>query len=186
MNVSKNNFILVLLLGILILLMIAIVGLFIQMNRLQSEIITVFKAQIPGNGLDINTMAPDFSLTNLLGKKISLTDFKGHKVLLVFASTTCPHCIDMFPHLKIFADRSSNIQVVMVLNGSVEDDQKLVQTQGYSFPVLIWDEAIAQDYKIPGTPFFYSIDEKGVIKSLGNAITEDQIAKLVQTVDIKY
>ncbi|MBD8387540.1 TlpA disulfide reductase family protein [Dysgonomonas sp. BGC7] len=42
----------------------------------------------------VGTYAPHFSLTNIQGKNIQLTDFRGKYLLLAFVSTTCDICKD--------------------------------------------------------------------------------------------
>ncbi|MEI6186708.1 MAG: trypsin-like peptidase domain-containing protein, partial [Dehalococcoidia bacterium] len=41
---------------------------------------------------NVGCVAPAFTLTGLDGKPVSLNSFKGRKVLLVFAGTSCPGC----------------------------------------------------------------------------------------------
>ena len=46
------------------------------------------------------TPAPDFTLHDIHGKPVSLSDFKGKKVVLVFWATWCPDCRAEVPQLK--------------------------------------------------------------------------------------
>jgi len=46
--------------------------------------------------------------------------------------------------------------------------------------VLAWDDAVARDYLVPGTPFFYVIDGAGVIANVGFAGTLKQLEALVE------
>lgn len=52
-----------------------------------------------GNGLKVGKSAPDFTLKNVDGKMVSLSDFNNKKgVILIF---TCNHC----PYSKLYEDR---------------------------------------------------------------------------------
>lgn len=51
--------------------------------------------------------------------------------------------------------------------------------QGFSFPVLAWDDAVAEQYRVPGTPFFVVVDGQGVITGGGFANTQAELARLV-------
>lgn len=47
-----------------------------------------------------------------------------------------------------------------------------------SFPILMWEDAVARDYQVPGTPFFYVIDRDAMIANTGFAGTLDQLEVL--------
>jgi methylamine dehydrogenase accessory protein MauD len=111
---------------------------------------------------------------------VSLDDFAGQRVLLAFSSTHCPACKEMYLHLKAFSEDREDVQVVMISLGSAEENRQLREKQGFGFPVLTWDDKVAQDYEVPGTPFFYVIDGEGVITSKGFANTLEQLKQLVK------
>jgi len=109
---------------------------------------------------------------------VSLDDFAGQRVLLAFSSPRCPACVEMYPHLKAFSEGREDVQVVMISRGSAEENRQLIEEGGFGFPVLTWDDEVARDYEIPGTPFFYVIDG-GVSINKGFANTLEQLEELV-------
>lgn len=156
--------VLLLLMGIVILLMVAIIGLFVRMNQLQQTVLAALTASRAGAieqemGLQAGTAAPAFALSDTAGTTVSLRDFAGRRVLLVFASPRCPPCVAMYPHLEAFGEGRADVQVVMVSRGSVEENRRLAEEQGFEFPVLTWEDGVAEAYQVPGTPFFYVVDE---------------------------
>lgn len=177
MNGNKTNFLLLMLIGIDILLIIAVSGLFIRVNMLQRSL-SIQPAQ---NGLKVSAKAPSFTLEDTTGKSVSLSDFAGENVLLVFSSVTCSYCAEMYPWLKEFSERHGDMKIIMISNGSVEDNQRLVETQGFAFPVLIHAGSVAEDYLVPGTPFFYVIDGNGIITAVGYAGSLSQLEELVSS-----
>jgi peroxiredoxin len=48
--------------------------------------------------------APPFTLKTPQGATVSLSDFRGHPVLLEFFATWCPHCQAEAPHLRALAN----------------------------------------------------------------------------------
>jgi hypothetical protein len=79
---TRLEVLLLLLMGIVILLMVAIIGLFIRMNQLQSQVLAAmgsFQAEAIGLeiGLEVGTQAPDFTLPDTAGQMVSLDDFAG-------------------------------------------------------------------------------------------------------------
>jgi uncharacterized protein YneF (UPF0154 family) len=97
MNEVKTNVLLLMLMGIVILLMVAIIGLFIRMNQLQGHVLATLaplQSEAIGQemGLEIGTEAPDFTLPDTAGRMVSLGDFARQRVLLAFSSARCPAC----------------------------------------------------------------------------------------------
>ncbi len=178
---------LLMLMAIVILLMIAIAGLFVRMIQLQQEVLAALvplQAGAMGQemGLEVGTQSPPLTLPDTSGSMISLEDFAGQRVLLVFFSTHCRACTEMYPHLRAFSESQEDVQVVMISQGSAEENRQLVQAQGFAFPVLPvldWGDRVMLDYRVPGTPFFYVIDGARVITSEGFANTLEQLEMLV-------
>lgn len=89
----------------------------------------------------------------------------------------------MYPHLRAFSENRPDVQVVMISQGSAEENQQLVEAQGFAFPVLPvsgLDDEVMVDYQVPGTPFFYVIDGEGAIVNKGFANPLEQLKELVQ------
>lgn len=183
---TKTNTLLLMLMGIVILLMIAITGLFLRMTQLQRTVIAVLglpQAQASGaydeaRGLEVGTAAPAFTLSNLAGQETSLADFRGQQILLAFTSPQCPPCQEMYPHLQAFSEQHTDAQIIMISLGSVEEGQQVVFEHSFSFPVLLWEEEMAEAYRVSSTPFFYVVDPQGVIVSKGVANTLERLESL--------
>jgi methylamine dehydrogenase accessory protein MauD len=183
MSQSRTETLILMLMAVVILLMVANIGLFIRMNQLQSQVLVALEPlqapRVP-EGLEIGTNAPDFTLPDTEGRMVSLEDLAGQKALLGFSSTQCPGCIGTWPHLRASSEREKDVQVVLISRGSTGENLQLVEEQGFGFPVLTWEDAVAQDYQVPGTPFFYVIDEEGAIANAGFANTLEQLEALVK------
>jgi len=95
MGGSRTEVLLLLLTGIVLLLMVAIIGLFLRMNQLQREVLAALEPLRPAQppaGLSPGTQAPAFTLPDLSGQSVSLEALAGRRVLLAFASPRCPAC----------------------------------------------------------------------------------------------
>ena len=58
--------------------------------------------------------APDFSLKDLKGAEVKLSDLKGKVVLLSFSATWCPHCRTAVPKLKEIEARYKDRDFVLL------------------------------------------------------------------------
>ncbi|WP_322508315.1 peroxiredoxin family protein [Anaerolinea sp.] len=184
---EKSKIFTSMLMGTIFLLFIAVAGLFIRVNQLQNQILVLmeyFPVDAGQNsGLSIDTNAPDFTLPNTDGKYFSLHDFLGQKILLGFSSIDCPYCKKMYPELRSFSKKSSNLQIVLISRGTLKENQELVQEQQFNFPILTLEQGnseIGKNFQVPGTPFFYVIDEVGKICSKGFANTEEHLEELIR------
>jgi methylamine dehydrogenase accessory protein MauD len=119
------------------------------------------------DGLKPGKKAPDFTLPNMEGEEVSLHDFAGSKVLLVFTQGGCGPCERVLPELNRLG-RSDDLQVLVVNNGNREATRSFAEKAGAQFPVLAQEHfSVARQYQMFATPFAFLIDERGIIRSNG-------------------
>ncbi len=113
-------------------------------------------------------LAPAFSLRDISGKTVTLSQFKGKVVILDFWATWCPPCREEIPHLVDFYNRYKGKGVVIV--GVALDDEGLrvvkpfVEKHKINYPVVIADDAVQSAYgPIQGIPTKFIIDQNGNI-----------------------
>jgi thiol-disulfide isomerase/thioredoxin len=64
---------------------------------------------------------PDFSLKDLAGQPVTLSNLRGRPVLISFFATWCPPCVEEIPSLEILAERLGPSATVLVV--SVDEDE---------------------------------------------------------------
>lgn len=91
--------------------------------------------------IDYKKQAPDFSLQNLDGKTVNLTDYSDKILVIHIATTWCPFCNAEAPYLeKLYQDyKSQGVEVLII---DVKEPRELVQEKlkekhELSFPVLL-------------------------------------------------
>lgn len=141
----------------------------------------VSESRLNRGGLPAGTHAPDFTLPDLSGKKRSLKDFRGKRVLLVFSDPDCGPCDALTPRLtELHKQHSTNgVEVLMVSRGERKANRAKAKQHDCEFPVVLqkgW--RTSKDYAMFGTPVAYLIDEEGVIAK-EVAIGPDAILSLV-------
>ena len=121
-------------------------------------------------GHEIGKRAPDFTLPTLDGKQLSLSQFRGKKVMVNFWQSSCSACRTEVPYIQSVYNRWSRDNLV-ILAVSVGERTAFVQSfvdrQGLTFPVLLDpDEAVSKTYQVPSYPTTFFINADGIIKKM--------------------
>lgn len=111
--------------------------------------------------------APEFSLTSLQGKQVSLADFNGQVVLLDFWASWCPPCRASMPLLGGL-DAKYRDKGLKVISINERDTPALaegvVKEMKYKALVLLdEDGSVADRYQIEYLPTLILIDQKGKV-----------------------
>lgn len=113
--------------------------------------------------------APDFTLPSVMGDTLSLADFRGRPLILVFWRINCPSCEYQMPFLQAFYEKWSDDEVALVTVNVGEPPVMVgeyVSRHGLTFPVLLdTRQQVAQNYGIIGVPFAFLIDADGLIRA---------------------
>lgn len=123
--------------------------------------------------------APAFTLTDLAGKKVSLSSYKGKAVLINFWATWCGPCKIETPWIVELRNRyaSQGFEVLGIDtegddakpgSGAFKKDQaaveKFVQQEKMPYPVLLNGDGISKPYGgLDDLPTSFYIDRKGVV-----------------------
>lgn len=123
-------------------------------------------SRIKRDGLTAGTPAPEFRLPRIDGGTLSLADYRGRKVLLVFSDPHCGPCEALAPKLEELHRKRSDLEVIMVSRGDRQENSKKIAQYELSFPVVLqkqWE--VSRSYAMFGTPVGYLVDEAGVLAS---------------------
>lgn len=129
--------------------------------------------------------APAFTLKNLEGVDVSLSDYKGKIVLLNFWATWCGYCDMEMPDLQKFDLENEDLVVLAI---DVQEDRDTVEEYitkgGYTFEVVLdQDGSLAQTYLVSGYPTSYFIDEEGLlIGAVPGMMTYEQMNEVLTSI----
>ena len=116
---------------------------------------------------DLPNQAPDWSLKNLEGDVVSLEDFRGKTVVLNFWATWCGPCKTEIPTFSQFAEENPDIPVLgIAVEGSAKSLKRAAKALGISYPVLIANREIKENYKVSSLPTTVVVDPQGQIKDV--------------------
>lgn len=112
--------------------------------------------------------APAFSLPDMEGNIISLSDFRGKLVLLNIWATWCRPCVDEMPSIETLYNRFKQDDFVILAVSIDTQGKKIVgpfmKKNNLNFKVLLDTKGSLQDaYHTTGIPESFIIDKNGVI-----------------------
>lgn len=120
------------------------------------------------SGSQIGSLAPDFTLKNLNDQTITLNDFKGKNILLVFWALSCGWCAAEKDDLIKFTNeqkdlpdsRQGKLEVLVIINNSKEKVLEYVKKEGINFTILLDEGGVTFDkYQAFGTPAHFLINK---------------------------
>ncbi|MGE7910966.1 redoxin domain-containing protein [Lysinibacillus xylanilyticus] len=149
-------------------------------------------------GLKNGDTPPDFTLTSLDGKDVTLSELRGKKVVLNFWATWCPPCKAEMPHMQNYYEqyaKKDNVEIIAVnltqAERDITDDAKVDSVMTFrdsfdlTFPILLDPKNSAgEDYQILTIPTTYFIDSNGYIqRAIKGPMNVEMLKQYVEALD---
>ena len=121
-------------------------------------------------------LAPDFTLSDLNGRQIKLSDFRGKLIVIDFWATWCPPCEFQIPVLNSLFDAHQDRDVV-ILGVSVDTDgpdavRAYTEKRQVRYEILLGSESLAREFGAPGFPSLIIVGPDGFIRSMHVGLVE--------------
>lgn len=131
-------------------------------NNTGTQAATIKSADNSGN------KAPNFTLTDTQGKKITLEQFKGQVVLVDFWATWCPPCRRGIPDLislqKKYGKKLTVIGISLDGSNTKSDVVPFMKKMGINYHVAYGTQKVVADYgNIEAIPTSFIISKSGEI-----------------------
>ncbi len=156
----------------------------VYLDSLQGGIQASLISELSKNILDEN--APPFTLKDLSGKKVSLTDYNGQIVILDLWATWCAPCIAAFPAMQQLVNKHQDVVFLFIVvdekgKNVLDRVKRFIEKYNYTFQVLL-DEPVSQgsdkhiitsSYQPNGIPAKYYIDRSGKLRFKSKGFSTD-------------
>jgi len=120
-------------------------------------------------GPAIGGTAPDFTLSDIRGNTVSLSEHRGKVVLVEFWATWCAPCRESIPLVNNIFERYRDRGLV-VLGISIDkgantrsEVDAFIKARHITYPVLLAEHSVEQAYGVRGVPMGYLINKDGVV-----------------------
>ena len=133
--------------------------------------------------------APNFTLTDIDGNSITLTDYQGKPVLLDFFATWCQPCMNEIPILKTIKDQFLTELVIISISvdpttDTVANLQSFRNSYNVTWTVVRDTKNIYDAYNVTAIPTIYIIDKDGNVRyshvgTTDASVLVDQISPLI-------
>lgn len=132
--------------------------------------------------------APDFTLTNLEGQKVSLSDYKGKIIIVDFWATWCGPCKMEIPSfIKLQEDYKDDVVVLGISldQGGPKVVVPFAKKMNINYPIVYGDGTVVQAYGgIRGIPTTFVIDrdfniQRKYVGYTGHAVFEKDILAFI-------
>lgn len=153
------------------------------------------KAQLDGfaaiKNLAIGKPVPEIVGTDLSGKPVKLSDYKGKVVLVDIWATWCGPCRAMIPHEREMVMNLKDKPFALLSVSCDKDQETLVKF--FEKEQMPWDHwfdgprgSVAKSFRVRAFPTLYLIDHSGIIRqkwigSPGNDKLDKAVDELVKT-----
>jgi peroxiredoxin len=123
--------------------------------------------------LSVGDIAPDFTLNDIRGNEVTLSRFKGKKVVINTWWMRCEGCTEEMPLLQQFYEKYSGADMVLLAINNYDREAAVkpyIADKGFTYTIVV-DPAkkLGKVYTNCGVPTTFFIDGNGVVKAKKDA-----------------
>lgn len=130
--------------------------------------------------------APNFTLKNLNGEDVELSQIKGNIVLIDFWAVWCKPCVRKLPSVQSIHEKYGEESLVVLAINVSEKEEKIksfIEENNYTLPVLIGNKTVSNDYGAHAIPFVVLIDKEGTIRYTELGYRQGSEQKLINEIE---
>ncbi len=167
-------------------LVLVAIAAILALPKAQQQVEAAGLSAIPAS---VNFIAPDVQLTDLDGKPVALSDFRGQVILYNAWATWCPPCKEEMPTLQAYyeAHQTNGFVIVAIEDGQpIDEVRAFVNEHRLTFPV--WPDPqykATTAFRTNSLPTSFVIDREGIVRltwtgAISRAMLEEYLTPLLE------
>lgn len=123
---------------------------------------------VPSGTVELDVMAPDFTLAAMSGQDVTLSDYRDQVVVVNFWATWCPPCLAEMPSMETLYQTLKDEGLVLLAVNVEPNGRRTVpgflNRNPHSFPVLFDEDGVVQQrYGVFRFPESFVIRKDGTV-----------------------
>ncbi len=170
-------------------ILIAVMGLYMVFSNVSPQAPQSSQAALSAQTAQKESSGEDFTLRNMNGDTVNLSDYRGKPVYIKFWASWCPMCLAGLEDFKALAQEYNSSEEVQVLSVVAPGVQGEMDEQGFTdwakgqkldFPILFDNGSVNRQFGISAYPTSVFIDASGNVfdTRIGDLSTEEIKEKL--------
>lgn len=118
--------------------------------------------------------APAFTLTDLSGRNVSLTECRGRKVVLHFFATWCGVCKAELPSVRALQRGLDEDEVLLAIVADAEDPahvRRFATEHELTYPILLATDEVLRAYAVDRFPTSYYLNGDGSVSTSSTGLS---------------
>jgi len=137
----------------------------------------------------VGTDMPEWTFTDIHGRKHSLADYHGKNIMMVFWATWCPPCNVEIPHLKELREKISenDLAIIAISNEDPRTVKSFARQKLLNYTTVSYQPKVPRPFsQVRSIPTAFYIDRQGKIRLItAGVVPSEDMKRILRAIETK-